>query len=110
MPLFDVVDFEPKPSDEFLMIQEFKALFTLAYNKDFEGDSQGRSRKRGLAEARFLYFHCDYKSEFAKYNTVERMEHSLSAAGLDPEYEISDELRLAIGRYEKLRESRNLKL
>jgi hypothetical protein len=110
MTLFKLEDHEPIPSEEFYMIEEFKALFTLAYNKGYDGDSQGRARKRGHQEARFLYFYADYRSEFAKYNTVERINESLTAAGLDPDYVISDELRLAIGRYEKLRDSRNLRL
>jgi hypothetical protein len=108
--LFEIVDFEPKPSTEFMLIKEFEALFTIKYNKGFDGDAQGRERRRGTAEAKFLYFHCDYRSEFAKYDTVERMEHAFVAAGLDPDYVISDELRAAIGRYLALRDSRNLRL
>lgn len=110
MALFKIEDFEPIPTDEFYMIEEFKALFTLNYNKGYEGDSQGRNRKRGHQEARFLFFNCDYRSGFAKFAVVERMEESLTAAGLDKDHIISDELRAAIGRYEKLRDSRNLRL
>jgi hypothetical protein len=110
MALFKLEDHEPVPTDEFYMIEEFKTLFTLNYNKNYEGDSQGRNRKRGHQEARFLFFNCDYRSEFAKFSVLERMEESLSAAGLETDYVISDELRAAIGRYEKLRDSRNLRL
>jgi len=110
MALFRLEDYEPVPTDEFFMVEEFRALFTLAYNKGVDGDSQGRLRKRGHQEARFLYFNCDYRSEFAKFSILERMEEALSAAGLETDHVISDELRAAIGRYEKLRVSRNLKL
>lgn len=110
MALFKLEDHEPVPSEEFYMIEEFKALFTIAYNKNYDGDASGRARKRGHREARFLFFYCDFKSEFAKFSVLERMEESMSGAGLEPDHEISDELRKAIGRYEKLRESRNLRL
>ena len=110
MALFRLEDYEPVPTDEFYMIEEFKALFTLAYNKGVDGDSQGRNRKRGHQEARFLYFNCDYRSEFARFSILQRMEEALSAAGLETDYVISDELRAAIGRYEKLRDSRSLRM
>lgn len=110
MALFKLEDHEPVPSEEFYMIEQFKELFTLAYNKGFDGDSQGRNRKRGHAEARFLFFNCDFRSEFAKFSAADRITESLAAAGLDPDYEISDELRKAIGRFETLRDSRNLRL
>jgi hypothetical protein len=110
MALFKIEDHEPLPSDEFYMIEEFKELFTLAYNKGYEGDSQGRASKRGHAEARFLFFICDHRSEYAKFSVLERMTEALSAAGLPEDHTISDELRKAIGVYEKLRDSRNLRL
>lgn len=110
MALFKIEDQEPVPTDEFHMIEEFKELFTLAYNKGYDGDSQGRQRKRGHQEARFLYFNCDYRSEFAKFPQPLRMEEALTGAGLERDHEISDELRKAIGRYESLRDSRNLRL
>ena len=109
MRLFQIDNFEPVPTEEFFMIEEFKALYALKYN-EATGDKQGRNRLKGLAEARFIYFLCDHKSEFAKYSAEERKAEALSAAGLDPEYKLSETLEAAIKRYEKLTESRNLRL
>lgn len=110
MKLFQIENFDPVPSDEFYMIKEFSSLFMIKYNAKFPGDEMGRVRKRGLAEAKFLYFYADHKSEFAKYSHEERKEEALTAAGLPVDYKISTELESAINRYEKLSDSRNLRL
>jgi len=110
MKVFTVEDYTPVPSEEFLLIEEFKELFTLKYNNNFPGDVQGKLKKRGNCEARFLYFYCDYKSEFAKFDEDSRLTESLSAAGLPADYKISDKLQAAIERYNTLKVSRNLRL
>lgn len=109
MRIFQIEDFSPVPTDEFFMIEEFKALYVLKYN-DVPGDKQGRQRLRGAAEARYVYFLCDHKSEFAKYSAEERKTEALEAAGLPPDHPISATLENAIKRYERLNESRNLRL
>jgi len=110
MKLFQIDNFEPTPTDEFYMIEEFKVLYMIKYNAKFPGDEMGRVRKRGLSEARFIYFYADHKSEFAKYSHEERKQEALEAAGLPVDYKISSELDAAIKRYEKLSDSRNLRL
>ena len=110
MKLFKVESFEPEPSEEFFLIKEFEALYTLKYNSGFAGDTQGRNRLRGLAEAKFIFFYCDHKSEFAKYDAEERKREAIDAANLPEDYKISDVLEAAMKRYEKLSESRNLRL
>ena len=109
MNLYTIEDFNPIPTDQFYMIEEFKALFALKYNAT-PGDTQGRARLKGHAEARFLYHYCDHKSEFAKYSKEDRLIESLLGAGLNENYTISPELQAAIDRYQSLKNSRNLRL
>jgi hypothetical protein len=109
MKLFQIDNFEPVPTDEFFMIEEFKELYTVKYNQT-EDDKSGKLRKRGLAEARYIYFLCDHRSEFAKYSADERHQESLDSAGLPPDYKISAKLEAAIAKYTKLLDSRNLRL
>lgn len=110
MNVFTIEDFIPVPTQEFLLIEEFKDLYTPQYNLGFPDDKGGKFKKRGLSESRFLFFYCDYKSEFAKYPEKERKEEALSAAGLPADYKISERLEKAIVRYNNLKTSRNLRL
>lgn len=110
MKVFTIEDHIPVPTQEFLLIEEFKDLYTPAYNLGFEGDKSGRFKKRGLAESRFLFFFCDYKSEYAKFPEGSRKAEALSAAGLPANHTISPKLQLAIDRYNSLKTSRNLRL
>jgi hypothetical protein len=109
MKLFQIDNFEPVPTDEFFMIEEFKELYTVKYNMS-DDDKSGKLRRRGLSEARYIYFMYDHKSEFAKYSAEERHQESLSAAGLPIDYKVSVKLQAAVDRYEKLNNSRNLRL
>jgi hypothetical protein len=110
MKVFTIEDYVPVPSQEFLLIEEFKELFMPRYNAGFDGDNTGRYKKRGHAEAKFLFFFCDYKSEFSKFDKDSRMAEALSAAGLPVDHPISDKLEAAIVRYNTLKVSRNLRL
>jgi hypothetical protein len=110
MKVFTVEDYVPVPTQEFLLIQEFKELFAPKYNSNFDGDTTGKYKKRGHAEARFLFFFCDYKSEFAKFDEDSRKTESLTAAGLPADYKISEKLEAAVNRYNTLKVSRNLRL
>jgi hypothetical protein len=110
MNVFTVEDYVPVPTQEFLLIEEFKALFDNKYNFNFDQDKSGRYKKRGLCESRFLFFYCDYKSEFAKFPENSRKEESLKAAGLPVDYTFSPKLEAAIDRYNSLKTSRNLRL
>lgn len=110
MNVFTLEDYVPVPTQEFLLIEEFKDLFSHNYNLGFDGDKAGKAKRRGHCESRFLFFFCDYKSEFAKYPEEERKTEALTAAGLPEDYKISDKLEKAIERYNKLKTSRNLRL
>lgn len=112
MNVFTIEDFTPVVTPEFLMIEEFKELFTLKYNSYFNGEkiTNKSLRARGNAEAKFLYFYCDYRSEFAKYSGEERKTEALLAAGLPETYQISDKLEAAITKYNSLKAGRNLRL
>lgn len=109
MRIFSVEDYKPVPNDEFFYIEEFQALMSAKYNIT-EEDKSGRFKKRGMAEARFMFFMCDHKSEFAKYDEDNKLAAALSAAGLPENYKISDKLEKAMERYVGLRESRTLRL
>lgn len=108
LTLFSIVDFEPKLSEEALLIEEFKVLYSLPYNRQ-EGDSQGRERKRAIQECRFLYHFCHYKSEYTESNEEERFEESVSAAHLPETFVMSDELKACAGVVTKLQNTRMLK-
>ncbi len=110
MNVFTIEDFVPVPTQEFLLIEEFKELFNHQYNLGFAQDKTGKTKRRGLCEARFLFFFCDYKSEYAKFPDKDRKKEALSAAGLPPDYPISTKLENAIIRYNGLKTSRNLRL
>jgi len=111
MKLFKLDDeYEIEPEQEtILLVPEFKVLWSLAYNKQ-EGDRDGRSRKRGRSELVYLYFYCDYRSEFSELSNEERKEAAMDAAGLDPNHTIGTELRNARDKYLELQETRELKL
>ncbi len=95
--------------DTVMLIPEFKALWILKYNNQ-EGDRDGRDRKRGNGEIQYLYFSCDYRSEFSELSLSEREEAALNAAGLYPSYKISKELSAARDKYLFMQETRELKL
>jgi len=108
LTLFSIIDFEPKLSEEALLIEEFKVLFGLAYNKA-KGDTQGRERKRALQECRYLYHKYDYKSEYSEYNETEKEVEALQAAGLPLDYKISKELQACGEVFIKLQDTRMLR-
>lgn len=108
LTLFIIEDYEPRLSDEALLIEEFKILYSLAYNRG-KGDTQGRGRNRAIAECRFLYHYCDYRSEYSEYEDGERHEAALEAAGLDSRYNISKEMQACMNIFLKLQETRMLK-
>jgi len=102
--------YEVLPEQETVMlVPEFKNLWELNYNKQ-TGDAQGRQRTRGKAELAYLYFYCDYRSEFSELTNSERKEEALNASGLDPNYKISETLLTAQKKYLKMQETRELKL
>jgi len=92
-----------------MMVPEFKVLWSMAYNK-MEGDHIGRHHKRGKAELQYLYFYCDYQSEFSELSDSERKEAAINAAGLPEDYRLSKELLAAEEKYFKMQETRELKL
>ena len=108
LTLFTIVDFEPILSPEALLIEEFKVLHSLEYNKQ-EGDSQGRERKRAIQECRFLYHFCDFRSEYSEFEDDEKKEESRVAAGFNEDFEISNELQACIDVFIKLSVTRMLK-
>lgn len=109
MKLFKIEDYTPVPSEEAYAIHEFAQLLTLNYNKQ-PGDKQGRKRLRGTKELRFIFFYCDYRSEFAKYPEHDRKLEALAAADLPEDHPMSPELRDAVAQYKRLKETRPIKL
>ena len=93
--LFDVVDQVPQPTEEAMMHACVQGIMELKYNKQ-PGDSQGRERKRGIAELCFVYFYTDYRSMYNEYPQEERMKAALTAAGLPEDYKISDKLQKVV--------------
>ena len=108
LTLFVIEDYEPKLSDEALLIEEFKVLHSLSYNRQ-PGDTQGRERRRALKECRYIYHYCDYRSEFSEYNDVERDIEAKNAADLPLDYEISIEFKNCIDIFTAIQETRMLK-
>lgn len=111
MKLFRLnAEYEIEPEKETIMlIPEFAELWTLKYNKG-AGDVDGRKRTRGKAELSYLYFFCDYRSEFSELSMSERKEAALNAAGLPEDYGISGTLTAAKDKYLEMQETRELKL
>lgn len=95
--------------DTIMLVPEFKALWTMKYNR-MPGDIKGIDRRRGTAEIQYLYFYCDYRSEFSELNDGDRKMSALNAAGLEESYGISSELADAVSKYMKLQETRELRL
>lgn len=95
--------------DTIMMVPEFKALWVIRYNAG-TGDVDGRLRKRGKAEIQYLYFYCDYQSEFSELSDSERKEAAINAAGLAEDYRLSPELLAAEEKYFHMQETRELKL
>lgn len=108
LTLFIIEDYEPRLSDEALLIEQFKVLHHRTYNRG-SGDTQGRDRRRAIAECKFIYHYCDYRSEFSEYDGEERKEEALNAAGLAEDYDISKEMQSCIDIFLKLQETRMLK-
>jgi hypothetical protein len=103
-------DYEAVPEkDTIMLVPEFAKLWTVKYNR-MPGDVKGIDRRRGKAEILYLYFYCDYRSEFSELSDQERREAALDAAGLDYEYKISAELKDAEAKYIAMQETRELKL
>jgi len=95
--------------DTVMLIPEFKALWGVAYNRG-QGDVRGDFKKRGKSELQYLYFSCDYRSEFSELTIEEREEAALDAAGLPQDYKISVQLEAAREKYLFMQETRELKL
>ena len=108
LTLFVIEDYESRLSDEALLVEEFKVLYAPTYNKQ-PGDTQGRERRRAIAECRYIYHFCDYRSEFSEYEDEERHIEALLAAGLAENYKISDEMQACMNIFLRLQETRMLK-
>ena len=98
MKLYEIIDFVPVPTEEWMAMEVAQKLYTLVYNKG-PGDADGRKRVRGTKEMVYIYFFCDYRSEFHNYPDNARNEESLSAAGLPNDHPTSVELLSAMGVY-----------
>ncbi len=103
-------DYEVVPEQETIMlVPEFAALWTLAYNKR-EGDRDGRKRYRARKELLYLYFFCDYRSEYSELSISERHEAAMDSADLFADYKVSEQLQAAMDKYFAIQETRELKL
>ena len=109
LTLFTIEEFEPRLSDEALLVEEFRILHSLNYNKQ-PGDTQGRERRRAIAECKYIYHRYDYRSEFSEYGDEERHVEALIAAGLPEDYTFSPELKACIDRFIELQDTRMLKV
>lgn len=96
--------------DTIMLVPEFKALWTLKYNGHKKHPTSSRERPRGKQEITYLYFYCDYRSEFSELTDAERHEAALAAANLDEDYKLSKELEAAKAKYLQMQETRELKL
>lgn len=97
------------PNGFVMAIPEFKALWSRKYNQS-PGDQRGNNRHRAKKELHYLYLMCDTDSEISQYPDSERHEEALKNAGLPPKHKISKELKAAREKYEKLLDSRELRL
>jgi len=103
-------DYSVVPEQETVMlIPEFKALWSMKYNAN-KKDSVGRKRYRARKELVYLYFYCDYRSEYSEFSEEERHIASLDAAELPQDYRLSKELQSAKDRYIDIQETRELRL
>jgi len=108
LTLFTIEDYVPRLSDEALLIEEFRVLHTMAYNKKV-GDTQGRNRTRAIKECRYIYHMYDYRSEFSEYEDEERNTEALLSADLAENYTISEQMQTCINTFIKLQDTRMLK-
>ena len=108
LTLFTIEDYVPRLSDETLLIEEFRVLHTMAYNKR-KGDVQGRNRIRAIQECRYIYHMYDYRSEFSEYEDDERKVEALTSSELEENYTISDQMQACIDIFIKLQNTRMLK-
>lgn len=103
-------DYDAVPEqDTIMLVPEFAALWRVKYNM-IAGDIKGLDRRRGKAELQYLYFYCDYRSEFSELSDQDRKEAALNASGLDEDYKMSNELKSAEEKYLFMQETRELKL
>ena len=94
-----------------MLIPEFAALWDKQYNAGSgRRPGDGRNRARARREITFLYFYCDYRSEFSQFSDQEKKAAALHAAGLPADYRISPRLQAAIDKYLEIQETRELKL
>jgi len=108
LTLFVIEEFEPRLSDEALLVEQFKVLHAMSYNKQ-PGDTQGRLRNRAISECKYIYHFCDYRSEYSEYDDEERHIESLLSAGLPEDYQISEEMQACIDIFLALQVTRMLK-
>lgn len=92
-----------------MLIPEFYALWNRRYNHQ-DGDRDGKRRNRCKMEIVYLYFFCDYRSEFFDLTNSERREAAMDAAGMRDDYKFSDQLITAQDKYFSMQETRELKL
>jgi len=109
MKLFRIEEYIPIPTEECQACAPFQELLTLNYNKA-PGDVDGRKRIRGNKELRYIYFSCDYRSEFANFSDKERRKFALKAAGLPQDYKLSTELESACVFYMSINSSRSIQV
>lgn len=91
MKLFKLVDNLPVPSEEALLIKEFKKLITRDRTRD---------KSLGLKELGFVYYYCSFDTRFDAYRTEEeRVEAIKTVLGLKEDWEIDSDLKLALERF-----------
>lgn len=95
--------------DEYKVMPEFKALWTLDYNKG-PRDHDGRKRLRAKSELLYMWSMYSPRTPYRDYSEKDREEQSREDSSLPPEWEPSKELSVAIEKYKKCTETRFYKL
>jgi hypothetical protein len=93
-------------SDEARNIEIFNTI--LVRDKGSKGDSQGRKKQMSNKEIAFVYYYCDWKSDFKNYNEDERIERIIMYLGIghiDSKWRPDDVVMLACEVYNSLQKT-----
>jgi hypothetical protein len=106
-------DFEVELDKEYLAtVKEFSKI--LRRDRGSKGDSKGLKKQQARREFSFIYNYCDFASPYIEYSDEERFQAAALGAGLPEDfqeaYESDEDLQAAVDVYEKLQETRSLKI
>lgn len=90
-------------------VPAFAKMLAVRYNVGEPSDSQGNKRLKARREFLYIYYMCDFRSEYGELDEESQHAQACEAAKLDINFKKSEELEGAINKYLQLQDTRPIK-